>query len=198
MEEMSNYVYGGASPSQEDIAGMRALMLDDLDDTPSNMVAETFQPQPTPFDNYEVSYDVNDMTPAASYSAPAYSSKATVTKKLAPNSRSIYMYDVIMGGKPMVTGVWMAESANAIANLLNEGCAINDERLFTIISSCVVYNKAFTTLKEKYTERAKVLRECRYDEAKVIDATVAKLKQDAENMRAKTISYMDRQGINYK
>lgn len=199
MEEMSNYVYGGASPTQEDVAGMKALMLNDLDDTPSSLVAENFQQQPTQFDNYEVNYDIGDPVSATtSFSTPSYSSKASVSKKLAPNSRSIYVYDVSMGSKPMVTGVWMAECANAIANLLNEGCPINDERLFTIISSCVVYNKAFTSLKEKYAERAKVLKECRYDEAKVIDGAVAKLKTDAEQMRARTISYMDRHGINYK
>lgn len=194
----TNYVYGStASPTAEEINEMKKLMLDDIEETPVSVLAEAYSkvPNHTPYDAmqpYDVDYNpipvVNTFTDHT----------AKVTSRIAPHSKSINLYDVVMGGKQIVTGIWMAECAKAIAKLLNEGCAINDERLFTILSSCVVYDKVFTKLKSKYAERASVLRECRYDDAKVIDSEVTKLKTEAEQMRQKTIAYLDKHNINYK
>lgn len=196
-----------STPTQEAINEMKSLMLNDLDDTPVGNQPTNYQQPMQPmqtmqhpvydvFENFDplAGYAVGASTPMPTYQTP----DAVVSSRLAPNSKSIYQYDISMGGKQVVTGVWMAECAQAIANLLNEGCAINDERLFTIISSCVVYDKMFTELKQKYSERAKVLRECKYDKAQEIDAVVATLKEKAESMRGKTIAYMNKHGISYK
>lgn len=194
----TNYVYGStASPSAEEINEMKKFMINDIEETPVSVLAEAYSKVPKnttydPMQPYEVDYNPVPVVNAF------HDNTAKVTSRIAPQSKSINLYDVAMGGKQIVTGIWMAESAKAIANLLNEGCAINDERLFTILSSCVVYDKVFTKLKSKYTERARVLRECRYDDAKVIDSEVTKLKAEAEQMRQKTIAYMDKHNINYK
>lgn len=98
-------------------------------------------------------------------------------------------------GQVILDNIMMKESALALRNLLNEGHTLTNPKILGLISSGIQYTAVMTDIIKAGKQRASVLRESKYDDAKELDVIILNKKKRAVELKQKVIDFLRDEGF---
>ena len=130
------------------------------------------------------------------YTGQDYSRPFQLTEEAYMNSKTVKTYSVKFKptGQVLIDNIMMFESAKALENMLNEGKTLSDIKVLGIISSGLEYTKVVKECFSLAKQRQKVLKESRYDDAKVLDESISEYKGKAQTLKKRVLNFLRESG----